>query len=69
MAPAFDRVVAVWDSSGASTGTACLGRSVRGSPGIVDYFLLFSFKLNNMIGSLNFTLVYDHTTVKSLDLV
>ena len=31
VAQAFDRVVAVWGSSGASTGRACLGRSVRGS--------------------------------------
>ena len=30
VAPAFDRG-AVWGSSGASTGRACLGRSVRGS--------------------------------------
>ena len=40
-----------------------------GSPGVVDSFLLFSLKINKMIGSLNFTLVYDHTTVKSLDIV
>ena len=31
VAVAFDRVVAVGGSSGASTGRACLGRSVRGS--------------------------------------